>query len=74
MTEDIVTRAFGEVTPVDQSLWSTLLGWVGRMAEMMRYDEDHIVLIKYFMIAFDNFIQTGENNGFPYIGFVNVIY
>ena len=48
LTEDIVTRAFGEVTLVDRSLWSTLLGWVGRMAEMMRYD--HILILIVIML------------------------
>ena len=51
LTEDIVTtRAFGEVTPVDQSLWSTLLGWVGRMAGMMRYDYILILIVIMLML------------------------
>ena len=47
-TQDVVTRAFGGVTPVDRSLWLILLGWVGRMAEMMRYD--HILILIVIML------------------------
>ena len=44
-TKDFVSRVFGEVTPVDQSLLLTHLDWVARMAGMTRCDDQNIQMI-----------------------------